>query len=189
MTATSPTHFSLSPARRNARVSALWSTLLTAISMTLTGLLLAQSPVAEAAQGQGIDLGDASVMSQQGQRLKIAVPYGSDVAEKFPLLRFEVQSVEAGEGQSAPSARGFTISKPENRNVIFLQSAETITAPNLKLVLAVAGSPGKLVAYDINVPPARATAAVQDTSRPVVKPGKRKAKAYGKIRRSGSKRR
>ncbi len=153
---------------------------------TLLGLPLAQ---AQEAKVQGIDLGDASVLSQRGQRLKIAVPYGSEVGEKFPLLRFEVQSVEATDGQTAPSARGFTISKPESRNVIFLQSAETVNAPHLKLVLAVAGSPNKLVAYDIAVPPASATAQVRDTPKPVVKKGKRKAKSYVKARRSGLKRR
>jgi hypothetical protein len=152
---------------------------------------LACLPPAQAQDGkvQGIDLGDASVLSQRGQRLKIAVPYGSEVGEKFPLLRFEVQSVEAAEGQIAPTARGFTISKPESRNIIFLQSAETVNAPNLKLVLAVAGSPNKLVAYDINVPPASATTQVRDTPKPVVKKGKRKAKSYVKVRRAGMKRR
>ena len=144
---------------------------------------------AQGAPSQGIDMGDASVLSQQGQRLKIALPYGSNVAEKFPLLRFEVQSVEAGVGQSAPSARGFTISKPESRNVIFLQSKETITASNLKLVLAVAGSPNKLVAYDIAVPPASATTLVQDTPKPTIKKSKRNAKAYNKPRRATIKKR
>lgn len=146
---------------------------------------------AQGAPSQGIDMGDASVLSQQGQRLKIALPYGSHVAERVPLLRFEVQSVEAGVGQSAPSARGFTISKPESRNVIFLQSKETITASNLKLVLAVAGSPNKLVAYDIAVPPAGATTLVQDTPKPIIKKGKRtsKAKAHGKVRRASMKKR
>jgi hypothetical protein len=152
-------------------------------------LLILCPPQAQAveAKSQGIDMGDASVLSQQGQRLKIALPYGSDVAEKFPLLRFEVKSVEAGEGQIAPSARGFTISKPESRNVIFLQSAETITAPNLKLVLAVAGSPNKLIAYDIAVPPASATTIAQETPKATVQKSKRKV--YKKPRRASKKKR
>lgn len=153
---------------------------------TLFGLPPAQ---AQDAKVQGIDLGDASVLSQRGQRLKIAVPYGSEVGEKFPLLRFEVQSVEAAEGQSAPRARGFTISKPESRNVIFLQSAETVNASNLKLVLAVAGSPSKLVTYDIAVPPASASAQLREAPKPVIKKFKRKAKTYVKAHRSGVKRR
>ena len=117
------------------------------------GLALA---CAAQAQAQNIDMGDASVMSQQGQRLKVAVPFGADAGQKIPLLRFEVASVEAAEGYKAPVARQFTISKPENRNVIFLQSAETVTSPTLKLVLAVAGNPGKRIEYELAVPAATA---------------------------------
>jgi hypothetical protein len=159
------------------------------LSLTAISWALLSTAPAIAATGQGIDLGDASVLSQQGQRLKIAVPYGSEVGEKFPLLRFEVQSVEAAEGQFAPSAKGFTISKPENRNVIFLQSKETISTANLKLVLAVAGSPNKLIAYDIAVPPASATTMAREAPKPTVKKGKRKAKGHFQARRSGMKRR
>jgi hypothetical protein len=173
-------------ARKNPKTASVLASLLRLTAVSWALLATAQ---AQAVTDQGIDMGDASVMSQQGQRLKIAVPYGSNVGEKFPLLRFEVKSVEAAEGQSAPSARGFTISKPENRNVIFLQSQEPITTSNLKLVLAVAGSPGKLVAYDIAVPPASATGPAREVSKPAAKPGKRKAKGHFKARRSGMKRR
>ncbi len=172
-----------------ARKSRKYVPSLLASFLTVAALLGVPLTQAQETKVQGIDLGDASVLSQRGQRLKIAVPYGSEVGEKFPLLRFEVQSVEAAEGQIAPSARGFTISKPESRNIIFLQSAETVTAPNLKLVLAVAGSPNRLIAYDIVVPPASATSQVGATPKPVVKKGKRKAKSYVKARRSGTKRR
>jgi hypothetical protein len=171
-------HLSISKSLKN------FASLMAFASIAFASLSLAQ---AQDTKDQAIDLGDASVLSQQGQRLKIAVPFGSGPAERVPLLRFQVQSVEAGEGQSAPSARGFTISKPESRNVIFLQSAETITAPNLKLVLTIAGSPNRLVAYDIAVPPASATTPVQDTPKPIVKKGKRKTKPYGKARRSMAK--
>lgn len=126
-------------------------------------------------QAQSVDLGDASVLSQQGQRLKLAVPFGSEPGANIPLLRFQVQSVEAGEGQRAPSAKGFTISKPENRNVIFLQSEENVSASNLKLVLAVADGSGKRVAYDIVVPPASAsTVAVASQAAPAPKMSKAK---------------
>jgi hypothetical protein len=144
----------------------LSASLLTVFTMSLG---LASVVRAEGGLPQTISMGEASVMSQQGQRLKIAVPYGSDVGDKISLLRFEVQSVDAGSGQSAPSARGFTISKPEHRNVIFLQSAETVNTSNLKLVLAVAGSPGKRIEYEIAVPPASATVPVALAPAPAVK--------------------
>jgi hypothetical protein len=172
------------------RIGAAPNTLITLIVTTLLSIGGFPEAVAQSAPSQGIDMGDASVLSQQGQRLKVAVPYGSDVGEKFPLLRFEVRSVEAAAGQSAPVARDFTISKPESRNVIFLQSKEPITASNLKLVLAVAGSPGQLLAYDLAVPPASATTRIQEAPKPaVMKKGKRKGKISNKARRSSMKRR
>jgi hypothetical protein len=156
------------------------------VAALIFGLSWTHAARAEGGSTQNIDLGEASVMSQQGQRLKIAVPFGSDAGDKFSLLRFEVQSVDAGAGQTAPSPRGFTISKPEHRNVIFLQSAETVNASNLKLVLAVAGSPGKTMAYDLAVPPASATVPVATTPNPAVKikTVKRKGKFVSKARHS-----
>ncbi len=106
---------------------------------------------------QEVDPGDVSVLSQQGQRLKIAVPFGAEPGARIPVMRFHVAAVEASPGYRAPTLRGFTVSKPERRNVIFLQSAEPVDAPQLRLVLAVAGEQAQEYEYDIAVPPARAT--------------------------------
>jgi hypothetical protein len=168
----------------------LWTTLSLATIAAAFGVSAAQ---AQSLKPPGIDLGDASVLSQQGQRLKLAVPYGAEPGEKFPLLRFEVESVQVPEGHRAPNARSFTISKPESRNIIFLQSAENITAPSMKLVVAVAGNPGKRVEYDIAVPPASSTIpVVAEMAKPPIKIGKRKTKSkksYVQARRSAMKRR
>jgi hypothetical protein len=102
-----------------------------------------------------IDMGDASVLSMQGQRLRVAVPYGSVPGQRVPVMSISVASVEVPEGHTVPAAAAFVISKPEHRNVIFLQSREAVTAPNLKLVLKVANSDTPQVAYDIAVPPMR----------------------------------
>ena len=56
------------------------------------------APGLAAAQAATIDLGDPSVMSQRGQRLALALPYGSSPGERVSVSRFEVVSVKAPDG-------------------------------------------------------------------------------------------
>lgn len=100
-----------------------------------------------------VDLGEATVLSMQGQRLKIAVPYGSAPGEVVPVLRFMVESVESLDGTAAPAAGQFVISQPEFRNVVYLQSLEPVQSGNLRLTLSVANAEGARVAYDLKIPP------------------------------------
>lgn len=116
-------------------------------STLISGLLL------NGAAAYAVDLGNASVMSMQGQRLKIAVPYGSAPGERVPVMRFAVQSVEALDGRPAPAASDFVISQPEFRNVVYLQSREPVAASKVKLVLSVGNDSAKQVAYDLAIPP------------------------------------
>ena len=113
-------------------------------------LLLIASPLVRA-----IDMGDASVLSQQGQRLKIAVPYGSSPNEAVAVMRFAIDDVTVPAGYMAPKAGDFVISKPERRNFIILQSREPVNAPRVQLVLNVANNDAPKIAYDLAVPPAR----------------------------------
>ena len=126
-----------------------------------------------------VDLGDASVMSMQGQRLKIAVPYGSKVGEKVPVLRFSIESVEGNGTRENIQTNNFVISQPEFRNVIYLQSRDPVTASNVKLVLNVADNPVQQVAYDLAIPPLKFAQAqlveVGTDKKPRAKLGKRKS--------------
>ena len=129
----------------------------------LAALLMIGCPAAHA-----IDMGDASVLSQQGQRLKIAVPYGSAPNEAVAVMRFAVGDVTVPAGYLAPKAGDFVISKPERRNFIILQSRESVNAPRVQLVLNVANNDAPKVAYDLAVPPARYSGAAS-TAKPAAK--------------------
>lgn len=103
-----------------------------------------------------VDLGDASVLSQQGQRLKVAVVYGSSPGERVPVTRFAVAEVSADSSTTpAPKAELFSISAPEKRNIIYLQSREVVRTDKVQIVLTAADTPGKKVVYDLIVPPAK----------------------------------
>jgi hypothetical protein len=104
-----------------------------------------------------LDLGAPSVQSQRGQRLKVVVPFGSTPGEPVSVTRFEVVSVQAPAGFRAPDAAGFTISKSPSRNLVFLQSRESIEAPELTLTVRVADQPEGTQTWTIGVPPERAS--------------------------------
>jgi len=102
-----------------------------------------------------IDLGDPSVMSQRGQRLKLAVPYGSSPGERVSIARFEVVSVQAPAGYAAPDPAAFSFAKPERRNLVLVESREPVDAPELTLAVRVIGEPDSAQSWRIAVPPAR----------------------------------
>jgi hypothetical protein len=142
-------------------------------------LLSAMSPNVIAA----VDLGDASVLSQQGQRLKVAVVYGSGASERVPVTRFSVAEVRVEGSSIAPKAELFTISTPEKRNIVFLQSKEIVRTEKIQLVMTAADSPDKKVIYDLIVPPAKsAMTAVEPTAAKRAGPMKKRGKA--KVRKA-----
>lgn len=99
-----------------------------------------------------IELGQPSVVSQRGQRLKVAVPYGAAPGERVSPMRVSVVSVATSDGSVAPSAQRFTIMRPEQRNLLWLQSREPVTASRVTLSLRVAGQ-DELLSYELTVPP------------------------------------
>lgn len=105
-----------------------------------------------------IELGQPSVVSQRGQRLKVAVPYGAAPGERVSPMRVSVVSVATSDGSAAPSAQGFTVMRPEQRNLLWLQSREPVTASRVTLSLRVAGQ-DELLRYELAVPPIRFAAA------------------------------
>jgi hypothetical protein len=128
-----------------------------------TGLLVAACALPAFAQSGGagrgpdLDLGEPSVLSQRGQRLRIALPFGSAPGERVSATRFEVVSVSAPDGWKAPDAQSITVSKSEHRNLVFLQSTDPIDAPELTLSVQVAGQADEPQRWNVVVPPARAT--------------------------------
>jgi hypothetical protein len=118
-------------------------------------LLVMTAPPLATAAPQGIDFGDPSVLSQRGQRLALALPYGSAPGERVSVSRFEVVSVKAPDGWVAPDPAGFSLAKPSRRNLVYLQSREAVDAPELALTVRVVEQPDSLQTFTVRVPPAR----------------------------------
>ncbi len=151
--------------------------------MSLCVFALALGADFQAHAATPIDLGEPSVLSQQGQRLRIALPYGSPPGEPVSATRFEVFSVEAPAGWTAPDPGRFTIAKPARRNLVYLQSHQTIDAPELILAVRVAGQEDGLQTWRISVPPARSASSTTE-ARPAAVPASQRNAAKRKARRS-----
>lgn len=129
-------------------------TLLKTVTLSLTTALTLGAGLASA----NVELGDLSVLSQRGQKLKLALPYGSAPGERVPLLRFTVEDVKVPAGYTAPSPRSFTMSQGEARNLVILQSRELFDAPSVSMIVKVANQTGGMRAYEVRVPNPRLAA-------------------------------
>ena len=134
------------------------------------GLLLLAGAGAVAA-APSLDLGEPSVLSQQGQRLKVVMPYGSAPGERVSPTRFEVVAVAVPAGFVAPAIEGFTLSSPGQRNLVFLQSREPVDAPEVVLTVRLADRPDAPQAWRLGIPPPTAAA----PAAPAVHPAPRTA--------------
>jgi hypothetical protein len=121
-------------------------------------LATAAFTVAFGAQAQAVKLGDAAVISQQGQALKVNLPY-SGSEQRVPVLRFTVEDVQVPAGFKAPAPKSFKMMQGENNSHITLVSTEKIDAPNVTMVVKVAGTGGEARTYNLAVPAAQVAAA------------------------------
>jgi len=137
-------HAQSAPKRHRSRLS---SGLLVASMLALTAM------PATGAQGD-IDLGEPSVLSQRGQRLKLAIPYGSATGERVSSGGIEIVSIEAADGGRAPDVNGFTTATPEQRNLVFITSAERVDAAALTINYRFNDRPTSLQTWRVMVPPA-----------------------------------
>ena len=125
-----------------------------------------------AGAAHAIDLGDASVLSQQGQRLRVAIPYGSMPGEEISVMRFSVLGAIVPAEHLAPALSSFVISKPQRRNVVFIETTGNITAPLLRLTIGLADVAGTRVVYELRIPPFRAAAPEVPEQPPAIIPGR-----------------
>ena len=114
-----------------------------------------------------IDLGQPRVLSQRGQRLKVALPYGAAPDEPVSASRIWVVDASAPPGDGPLSAGDFVMLKPEHRNMVLLQSQHPVTASRVMLTLRVAGQ-DDATTYELAVPPVRFAATESETGAQTV---------------------
>ena len=107
---------------------------------------------------QSVDFGAPTVLSQQGQRLKVVLPVRSAPDDRATAASFLVRETEVDAGFQPVAAQGFTVMRPARSDYVVLQSADVVSSPHISLVMSVAGDPRSPYRMDLEVPPASASA-------------------------------
>lgn len=106
---------------------------------------------------QTVDFGAPTVVSQQGQRLKVVVPVRSAQDDRATAASFLVRETEVPQGYHALPAQHFTVMRPAMADYVVFQSGEVVNSPEVSLVVSVAGDPRSPYRMDLQVPPASAS--------------------------------
>ena len=124
--------------------------------VALTAACAAFSGIALAVD-QTVDFGAPTVVSQQGQRLKVVVPVRSAPDDRATAASFLVRETEVPQGFQALPAQGFTVMRPAMADYVVLQSGDVVSSPEVTLTVSVAGDPRSPYRMDLQVPPASAS--------------------------------
>lgn len=119
---------------------------------TLAALGLASLGLPAAAVEYPITFGDPVVMSAQGQRLKVLLPFHTEIGDRASAMAFMIEKAEVPDGYQAPRADHFVIMRPDSSPYVIFHSAEILDAPNIMLTISVAGDPHSPYQMRVNVP-------------------------------------
>jgi len=100
-----------------------------------------------------VEFGAPTVLSRQGQRLKVVVPVKSRHDDRASAVSFLVRETEVPLGQRALSAQDFTIMRPADADYVVFQSGEPVDSPAVSLIVSIEGDPRSPYRMDLEVPP------------------------------------
>lgn len=101
---------------------------------------------------QTVDFGAPTVLSAQGQRLKVMVPVRSAPDDRATAASFMVRETEVPQGYATMPAGDFTVMRPAASEYVVFQSGDVVTAPEVSLIVSVAGDPRSPYRMDLQVP-------------------------------------
>ncbi|MDO5101812.1 MAG: hypothetical protein Q4D91_02745 [Lautropia sp.] len=99
-----------------------------------------------------LTFGEPIVMSAQGQRLKVLLPFETEMGDRATAVAFMVEKAEVPDGYTAPRAERFTVMRPDSTPYVIFHSADTLYAPSIMLTVSVAGDPQSPYQMRLNVP-------------------------------------
>jgi hypothetical protein len=107
---------------------------------------------------QPVEFGAPTVLSQQGQRLKVVLPVRSAPDdERATAASFLVRETEVEPRYGSVPPEGFTVMRPARADYMVLQSGGVVNAPRISVLMSVAGDPRSPYRMDLDVPPANAS--------------------------------
>lgn len=107
-----------------------------------------------------VEFGAPAVLSAQGQRLKVVLPVKSARDDWATAASFMVRETEVPQGHAALPAAAFTVMRPAASDYVVFQSGDVVRAPEVSLIISVAGDPRSPYRMDLQVPEAAAAPAL-----------------------------
>ncbi len=138
----------LRPDDRAQRRLALRAGVLVAAALALTAMTSRPAGAVDSS----VKFGAPTVLSQQGQRLKVLLPVRSAPNDRATAASFLVRESEVPQGHTPPVAADFSVQRPAQADYVVLQSAEIVRAPQVALLISVAGDPLSPYRMDLEVP-------------------------------------
>lgn len=129
-----------------------------------TACALAASPAG--AVENTVEFGAPTVLSAQGQRLKVVLPVKSAPDDWATAASFMVRETEVPQGHAALPAGGFTVMRPAAADYVVFQSGDVVRAPEVSLIITVAGDPRSPYRMDLQVPQAASGPAMMGVGNP-----------------------
>ena len=121
-----------------------------------------------------VEFGQPSVQSQQGQRLRVAIPYSKTPGEPVSINRFSVDTVTLADGRVLDGKR-FLLMAPLHRNMVIVQSPDNVYSPVVKLAMKISNQTPAAASFDLALPPFRAAASEAAEVTAKKSPPKRKS--------------
>jgi hypothetical protein len=122
---------------------------LAGITLAATGAVIGSPAFAVE---QTVDFGSPTVLSQQGQRLKVVLPVRSATDDRATAASFMVRETEVPQGYQPLPAQNFTVMRPATADYVVFHSGEVVDAPEVSLIVSVAGDPRSPYRMDLQVP-------------------------------------
>lgn len=127
----------------------------------LAALGLSATSLPASAVDYPVNFGEPIVLSQQGQRLKVLLPFQSAPNDRATAAAFLVEKADVPDSYRAPDPRAFTVMRPDSSPYVIFQSKQDVHAPSIQLTVSVAGDEKSPYQMHLNIPGAQASGATR----------------------------
>lgn len=129
-----------------------------------------------------INFGEPIVLSQQGQRLKVLLPFQTAPNDRATAVDFLVEKAEVPAGFYTPDAERFTVMRPDAAPYVIFQSEDDVNAPNMVLTVSVHGDINSPYQMRLNIPDQQ-EASMMASASDAARSGRRVAPGQNSFRR------
>lgn len=99
-----------------------------------------------------VHFGEPVVLSEQGQPLKVLLPFEGAPNDRATAVAFLVKNADVPDGFRAPITKNFVVMRPDASPYVIFHSSEDVQAPQIVLTVDVQGDPDSPYQMRLNIP-------------------------------------